>query len=321
MHIKSKTQSCSNHLAQFLKMFSAERGAAQNTLEAYRRDLEAFFAFLDENQLTDLTVKTQDIQAYLREEAKSGRASTSRARRLSSIRQFFRFLMTEGYRIDDPAAAIEGPKRERTLPKIMSLKEVDLLLEGARQRATKSNGMKRLKALRLYCLLEVLYATGLRVSELVTLPRSTLQDGDQLLVIKGKGGRERIVPLNEPAREAIKAYLSEQKDTTEEYKTNSEWLFPSWGRDGHITRQRLSQELKRLARDVGLAPERISPHILRHAFASHLLERGADLRAVQQLLGHANISTTQIYTHVLEERLKRLVQEHHPLAKERFSDN
>ncbi|GBF26029.1 tyrosine recombinase XerD [bacterium MnTg02] len=308
------------YLDQFIKMLSAERGAAMNTLDAYRRDLLAFFAFLNRERLTIHTVRTANIRNYFSEAADSGLSNASRARRLSALRQFFRFLVSEEHRDDDPAASIEGPKRPRSLPKVLSVAEVDILLDRAQKRLQASKGADRLRALRLYCLLEVLYATGLRVTELVTLPRAAVREDEPVLLIKGKGGRERLVPLNQPARRALSAYLATQQKQTLPHKS-ARWLFPSRGREGHLTRQRLAQELKVLAVDAGLSPERVSPHVLRHAFASHLLERGADLRSIQQLLGHADISTTQIYTHVLEERLKRLVEEHHPLAREHLSEN
>lgn len=309
------------YLDQFIKMLSAERGAAMNTLDAYRRDILDFFAFLNREQLTVQAVRTADIRAYFAETAEAGLSTASRARRLSAFRQFFRFLVSEDYRDNDPVASIEGPKRSRPLPKVLSVAEVDILLDVARKRLGTPKRADKLRALRLYCLLELLYATGLRVTELVTLPRAAIRDDDPVLVIKGKGGRERLVPLNQPARRALQAYSAEQQEQSAPNISATLWLFPSRGKEGHLTRQRLAQELKLLAVDAGLAPERVSPHVLRHAFASHLLERGADLRSIQQLLGHADISTTQIYTHVLEERLKRLVEEHHPLAKERLRES
>jgi len=203
------------------------------------------------------------------------------------------------------------------LSKVLSVAEVDHLLEHAQARISKSKGKQRLRSLRLHCLLECLYATGMRVSELVTLPRSVLHGDKMVLNIKGKGGRERLVPLNEPARLAISSYL-EALESKSKFQNGLRWLFPSNGRSGHLTRQRLAQELKELAREAGIDPNRVSPHILRHAFASHLLDRGADLRSVQQLLGHSDISTTQIYTHILEERLKKMVRAHHPLAQKQL---
>ena len=304
----------------FLDMMSAERGGAANTLEAYRRDLQDFGQFLARNGCALDAAESGDIRAYLQSLKAAGLAVSSRARRLSAIRQYFRFLFIEGLRGDDPAAEIEAPKRQRPLPKILSIDEVDRLLGIAENAARTAKGRARLTAWRLYCLLEVLYGTGLRASELVSLPRSVLRSDDRVLMIKGKGGRERMVPLNSAALSAVANYLEVEaeiaRDNGRQDLLASDWLFPSRGKYGHLTRQRFSQELKDLARVAGIAPERVSPHVLRHAFASHLLERGADLRVVQQLLGHADISTTQIYTHVLQERLHRLVQDHHPLAVE-----
>lgn len=306
-------------LELYLQALSAERGAAINTLEAYRRDLTDFIDHLERERIAALDVTAAEIRAYLAEIANSGLAVSSRARRLSALKQFFRFLMREGFIELDPAAAIEGPRRKRGLPKVLSVAEVDKLLDAAKRRARLAQAAGRLRATRLYCLLEVLYATGMRVSELVTLPRSALTGDDRVLTIKGKGGRERLVPLNGPARQAISDYLAEAENP-DDWSGPSRWLFPSRGKDGHLTRQRLAQELKSLAESAGLDPDRVSPHVLRHAFASHLLERGADLRSVQKLLGHADISTTQIYTHVLEERLKKLVNDCHPLAKHQLPE-
>ncbi len=304
----------------FLEMLGGERGAAKNTLDAYRRDLEHFADFLRSKSLEISGVRPEHISAYLKFTSEEGLAATSRARRLSAIRQLYRFLTAEEIVETDPALGFSGPRRERTLPKTLSVAEVEHLLDTAASRTKGVSGRDRVRALRLYALLEILYATGMRVSELVGLPRTVLQGDDRVLTIKGKGGRERIVPLNAKARAALQRYLNIGRDGENDAAPmlTTRWLFPSKGVEGHLTRQRLGQELKELALDAGLDPERISPHVLRHAFASHLLDRGADLRAVQQLLGHADISTTQIYTHVLEERLKRLVHDHHPLAKARL---
>ena len=298
-------------IEQFLEMLSAERGASRHTLAAYARDLKEFAGHLGANQLTCRGVDAAGIRAFLHAIAERGLAASSQARKLSAVRQFFRFLHAEGLRDDNPAAAIDSPKQQRPLPKIMSVEDVDRLLECVRDRAERAEGAEQLRALRAHCLLETLYATGLRVSELVALPRDVLHANRQLIVVKGKGGRERMVPLTGAAREALDVY-GEALAAADVGVTP--WLFPSRAKLGHLTRQRFAQELKSLAGRAGLDPNRLSPHVLRHAFASHLLERGADLRAVQQLLGHADISTTQIYTHVLEERLRSLVQEHHPLA-------
>ena len=309
------------HLEGFLEMLAAERGAASNTLQAYRRDLEDFLGFLERRGKELARVAPAEIAAYLRARSEAGLAATSRARRLSAIRQLFKFLLGEGLIAEDPTLGIAGPKQGRPLPKTLSVAEVDRLIAVARRRTQTAPlpGRDRMRALRLYALLETLYATGLRVTELITLPRSVLADDGRILTVKGKGGRERIVPLTPSARAALDSYrdVVRQDGGDESGPTARKWLFASRGAQGHLTRQRLAQELKELALAAGIEPERVSPHVLRHAFASHLLDRGADLRSVQQLLGHADISTTQIYTHVLEERLKKLVLEHHPLASRR----
>jgi integrase/recombinase XerD len=306
------------HLEAFLEMQAAERGAADNTLQAYRRDLSDFLDFLDSRGRALVATGRSDIVAYLHALSGAGLAPASRARRLSAIRQLCKFLVAEGAMAEDPAHGLSGPKQPRGLPKTLSVAEVDRLIEAARARTGAAHGRERVRALRLYALLETLYATGMRVSELVGLPRSVLVGDGRMLVIKGKGGRERLVPLNAAARAALDAYLNvgREPDGAGDVAPMlpTKWLFASRGAEGHLTRQRLGQELKALALEAGLDPVRVSPHVLRHAFASHLLDRGADLRAVQQLLGHADISTTQIYTHVLEERLKKLVFDHHPLA-------
>jgi integrase/recombinase XerD len=296
-------------------MLMAERGAAAHTVEAYTRDLSEFLAFLAAKGKEAKTASAEHLRGFLASLASRGLAPTSRARKLSAIRQFFRFLLAEGIRADDPCSAIDSPKLGRPLPKILSLAEVETLLKTASDASEETTeGLARRRALRLYALLETLYATGLRVSELISLPRGVLTADDRVLAVKGKGGRERLVPLNEAARKALAAHLAAVGEDEAKGKSASPWLFPSSGGQ-HLTRQRLGQELKALALAAGIEPARVSPHVLRHAFASHLLERGADLRTVQQLLGHADISTTQIYTHVIEERLRRLVEQHHPLAQ------
>jgi len=302
-------------LADFLARMSAERGAAVNTLQAYGRDLEAFLGFVNTEGVALADVAPRHVSTYMHSLADEGLAPASRARKLSAIRQFFRFLESEGRVASNPAENITAPGKGRPLPKTLNVAEVDKLLAAAEARIAKADGRERLAALRLNALIELLYATGMRVSELVALPRRVLAGDDRVLTIKGKGGRERLVPLNPGARAAVAAYLAEEAQKMQAGYPHSKWLFPAHSADGHVTRQHLGQELKEVAREAGIEPERVSPHVLRHAFASHLLDRGADLRAVQQLLGHADISTTQIYTHVLEERLKKLVNEHHPLAK------
>jgi integrase/recombinase XerD len=301
----------------FLEMLSAERGAAANTLEAYLRDLHDFASFLERRHKDIGDAAAADIAAYMQETSAAGLKPASRARRLSALRQLYRFLLAEGQVANDPTHGQAAPRKDRALPKTLNVAEVDRLLATAERRTETATGDEKRRALRLCCLIEMLYATGMRVTELVTLPRNVLTGDGRVLTIKGKGGRERLVPLNATAAAALKRYIriceGAGGETTATVATR--WLFPSRGAEGHLTRQKLAQDLKALAEEAGLDPERVSPHVLRHAFASHLLDRGADLRSVQQLLGHADISTTEIYTHVLEERLKRLVEEHHPLAK------
>jgi integrase/recombinase XerD len=296
----------------FLDMLAAERGASVNTLDAYRRDLAGFSADLTAKNQTIAAADSDALRAYLGRLSKRHLAPASVARHLSAIRQLYRFLYSEGHRGDDPAAAIEGPKRGRRLPKVLSVREVDGLLAQAKTATQSESKSERLRAARMECLLEVLYATGLRVSELVALPDSAARRDQRMLVIRGKGGRERLVPLNDAARRTMKDYLALREEAKAD---KSKWLFPSFGESGHLTRQHFARELKALAASAGLKAAQVSPHVLRHAFASHLLQYGADLRVVQTLLGHADISTTQIYTHVLEERLKSLVRDLHPLAE------
>lgn len=337
---------------QFLDMKSAERGASPNTLAAYRRDLDAACAALEAAGRTFLSARPLDLQTTLRAWSAEGLSPASRARRLSALRQLYKFLLVDELITEDPTHGLSGPKQGRSLPKTLSIAEVDRLLDTARQRVVQSAGTSvagpaarsadiktnledqgtsdtaeasehvfendHAKAVRFACLLEILYATGLRVSELVSLPRDVLRGDDRLVTIKGKGGRERVIPLNTAAREALTAHLAildRQARPRKRPAAAAKFLFPARSASGHVTRQQFAVDLKGLARDAGLDPERVSPHVLRHAFASHLLDRGADLRAVQQLLGHASITTTEIYTHVLEERLVKLVNDHHPLAK------
>jgi integrase/recombinase XerD len=299
----------------FLDMLAAERGAGVNTLSAYRRDLEDFSAHLKRLRRTLARASTDDARHYLAELARRGLAAASVARRLSAIRQLYRFLYAEGHRGDDPAAILAGPRRGRAVPKVLSIAEVDGLLAAARAAfaAADPDRPARLRASRLVCLIEVLYATGLRVSELVTLPATAAARSADMLVVRGKGGKERLVPLNAAAKQAMRDYLALLAGARPQDR--SKWLFPSFGESGHLTRQHFARDLKTLAAATGLSPDQVSPHVLRHAFASHLLHNGADLRVVQTLLGHADISTTQIYTHVLEERLKSLVRDLHPLAQ------
>jgi integrase/recombinase XerD len=310
----------------FLDMLAAEQGAGDNTLDAYRRDLEDFSEFLARDKQNFAGVETQALRDYLADLDSRGFKSSSVARRLSAMRHLFRFLLHERIRSDDPAAILSGPKRGRGLPKVLSISDVDRLLVCAKALADapEATASQRLRTLRMYCLLEVLYATGLRVSELVSLPLAASRRDARMIVVRGKGNKERLVPLNEPSRQAMADYLAAMEALKQEKKNNgpaskngsaSKWLFPSFGESGHLTRQHFARELKELAPAAGLAPRLVSPHVLRHAFASHLLHNGADLRVVQTLLGHTDISTTQIYTHVVEERLKSLVRDLHPLAE------
>ncbi len=305
------------HITAFLEMLAAERGAAKNTLDAYARDLGSYCDHLATGGVALVEADQQDIRGWIKALSDDGLAAASRARKLSAVRQLYKFLTAEAVTDEDPAIGVAGPKKQRSLPKTLSITEVDRLISAAEARTNGPSGRERVRALRLHALIELLYATGMRVSELVTLPRTVLRGDGQVLTIRGKGGRERLVPLNNAARRALDRYLNVGADPADGVSRMipTKWLFPSRSAEGHYTRQRLGQDLKELALAAGLHPERVSPHVLRHAFASHLLDRGADLRAVQQLLGHADISTTQIYTHVLEERLKALVFEHHPLAK------
>ena len=284
----------------FLEMMVVERGAAANTVAAYRRDLVDLSAFIARRGRNLANASCDDLRAYLGALARRGASARTTARRLSAQRQFYRFLLAEDLRRDDPTTRLESPRPGRPLPKVLSQHDVGVLLETAR-RGDGANG------LRTAALVELLYATGLRVSELVSLPRRAVRGGTPFIIVRGKGGRERLVPVGEMAWQAVRAWLEARPGP-------SPWLFPSRGAAGHLTRQAVCQILKRLAVDSGIDPGAVSPHVLRHAFASHLLDRGADLRSVQTMLGHADISTTQIYTHVLEERLKAAVLDHHPLA-------
>ena len=314
---RHKPTSDQNLIELFLDMVAAERGGGANTLAAYGRDLQDFATYLAAKRRAVATAATDDVRGYLATLGKRGFAATSVARRLSAIRQLYRFLSAEGHRRDDPAAILEGPKRGRTVPKILSIAQVDALLAAARRagEAAGLSALERLRAARMTCLIEVLYATGLRVSELVSLPASAAEREARMLVVRGKGDKERLVPLNENAKQAMRDYLALRAAASPQAGAGSKWLFPSFGQSGHLTRQHFARDLKALAAAAGLSTEAVSPHVLRHAFATHLLHNGADLRVVQTLLGHADISTTQIYTHVLEERLKSLVRDLHPLAQ------
>ncbi len=293
----------------FLEMMAAERGAADNTLQSYRRDLEDAAGQIEAGLAQ---ASTADLRVYLAGIAAQGFAASSQARRLSALRQFYKFLYAEGLRGDDPTGTLDSPRKGRALPKIMSEAETGRLLDRAAEEAAAAPPEACQAALRLHALVELLYATGLRVSELVSLPAAVALRDERFFIVRGKGNKERMVPLSEKARQATRAWLAER--ARDPKQADSPWLFPAGSDSGHLSRQVFARDLKGLAARAGIASAKISPHVLRHAFASHLLQNGADLRAVQQLLGHADISTTQIYTHVLEERLVRLVNEHHPLA-------
>lgn len=299
--------SVSPRLGAFLEMLAAERGAARLTLAAYRNDLLHVAGFLAARGATLESADATALHAYFAAASTAELAPRTLARRRSAMRQFYRFLLEEAARSDDPTAGIDSPRLGRPLPKILSESEVAALIAAAEVRPDEEGA-------RLRCILELLYATGLRISELVGLPLAAAQRDPRFLLVRGKGGKERIVPLSEPARAALAAYLPERGRFLPKARP-SRWLFPSRGAEGHLTRQRCGQLLKELALAAGLDPARLSPHVLRHAFASHLLDHGADLRSVQQMLGHADIATTQIYTHVQSERLRRLVETAHPLAR------
>ena len=301
-------------ITAFIDMMAAERGAAKNTLQAYQRDCDDLAAFLAASGSSLRKADTDLIRAWLADGQARGLKASSAARRLSSARQLFRFLYAEGRRSDDPAARLSGPQREQSLPKILSIKEVDALLSTAAQGLDdlKRPLRERAAAARMSALLELLYATGLRVSELVALPAQVARSQDRLLSIKGKGGKERLVPLTQKAREALARHMEFRAALKQD---QSRFLFPADSETGFLPRQVFARDLKTIAIEAGLDPTRVSPHVLRHAFASHLLQNGADLRSVQQLLGHADISTTQIYTHILDERLKSLVRDLHPLGE------
>jgi integrase/recombinase XerD len=295
----------SRHAEAFLEMIAAERGAARLTRVAYRSDLVDAARFLGTTALEDAS--TEDLRRYFAQLARARLQPRSAARRLSALRQFYKFLVTDGRRRDDPSAALDTPRLGRPLPKLVSEDEAEALIAAA-------SGRDGAEGARLVCLIELLYGGGLRVSELVSLPLAAARGARRFLVVTGKGGKERLVPLGERARAALAAYLP-HRGAFVAGAAGARFLFPSRGASGHLTRRRCGQLLKELAIEAGIDPARLSPHVLRHAFATHLLDHGADLRSVQEMLGHADIATTQIYTHVAGERLQRLVSEHHPLAR------
>lgn len=292
----------------FLEMMSAERGASDNTLAAYRRDLDDIRDFLHTHDHELASAPTEALRSYLEHAAAQGFATATQARKLSALRQFYKFLYAEGHRRDDPSSTIDAPKKAPSLPKVLNEQDITRLLDRAEKEASDGGT----SAVRMHALIEVLYATGLRVSELVSLPLAVATRDERYFLVRGKGGRDRMVPLSAKAKQAMKRWR-DLRAAVAAYK-DSQWLFPATSQSGYLPRQVFARDLKALAARTGISTSRISPHILRHAFASHLLQNGADLRSVQQLLGHADISTTQIYTHVLEERLVELVRDHHPLA-------
>lgn len=292
----------------FLEMMAAERGAARNTLTAYGKDLEDVSGFLARRGKGFADAAAEDIEAWFVDLSDRGLSASTAARRRAAVRQFYRFVLGEGWRTDDPSRRVEAPKQGRPLPKVLTRDEVDRLLAAA---SAKDGG----QGLRLACLIELTYASGLRVSELVALPLAALARDPAYLIVKGKGGKERLAPLNDAARGAVKAWLEVRAAFLPKGVKESPWLFPSRGKAGRLTPRRFSQLLEEAALAAGIDPDRVSPHVLRHAFATHLLEGGADLRVVQTLLGHSDIATTQIYTHVAGDRLRAVVESKHPLGR------
>ncbi|WP_157879129.1 site-specific tyrosine recombinase XerD [Pararhodospirillum photometricum] len=298
----------------FLEMMVAERGAAPRTLEAYHRDLVDYGAFLASHDATAVSVSRALVRAYLGGMAAAGLAPRTQARRLACLRQFHGFLRAERHREDDPTLGLEGPRQGRPLPRVLSEADVAALIAAA-------NRVEGGRGVRLRALMELLYSTGLRVSELVGLPLAAVARDPEMMVVRGKGDKDRLVPLGEPARAAVRAWLAVRAETLPPegpaQRRAQAFLFPSDAREGHLTRDGFAKMLGELAVAAGIPPSQVSPHVLRHCFASHMLSHGADLRGVQMLLGHADIATTQIYTHVLDERLSTLVRSAHPLAHAR----
>jgi integrase/recombinase XerD len=292
----------------FLEMMAVERAAARNTLTAYGKDLQDAQAFLASRESDLASAAAEEVEAYFAQLGARGLSPATAARRRAAVRQLYRFALGEGWRADDPSRRVDAPKKGRPLPKVLSREEVEQLIAAAAAR----DGAQ---GLRLACMVELIYASGLRVSELTGLPLNAVQRDPAYLIVKGKGGKERLAPLNDPARTAIRAYLDVRAAFLPKGDKISAWLFPSRSRAGRLTPRRFAQLLDEAAKDAGIDPDRVSPHVLRHAFATHLLEGGADLRVVQTLLGHADIATTQIYTHVAEDRLREVVQTRHPLAR------
>ncbi|MCY4479299.1 MAG: site-specific tyrosine recombinase XerD [Rhodospirillales bacterium] len=299
----------------FLEMAAAERGLARNSIDAYRRDLACFAAHLRPSGVALAHADSASVRNFIAAQRRSGVAARTASRRLSCLRQFYRFLLTDGRRDDNPTATVDSPALPRMLPGVLSEEEVERLLTAAcpEVEAAGTSSKREADGFRLRAMIELLYGSGLRVSELVSLPLHAVSAETRSLLVRGKGDKDRLVPLGAPARRALDEYLAVRARHLVD-GAPSRWLFPSRGASGHLTRHRLAQMLKALARDAGIESSRVSPHALRHAFASHLLANGADLRAVQKMLGHADIATTEIYTHVLDDRLRRLVEGGHPLA-------
>ena len=302
----------------FLDALAAERGASANTLDAYRRDLSDYAAWLGDNRRSALDAGAADVRGFLAARGAEGLKASSLARRLSAVRQFHKHLYAEGLRKDDPTLAVEGPRRSRPLPKVLTVADVEKLIGVAREGVDDPERpiRDRLALARMTCLIELIYASGLRVSEVLGLPKSVARTKDAFVTVRGKGGKERLAPLSNPARAAMAAYRALLGEAAPGLAASSPWLFPAPGESGHLTRQAFARDLKVAAAAAGIPAARVSPHVLRHAFASHLLQNGADLRVVQDLLGHADISTTQIYTHVLDERAKAMVRDLHPMNDE-----
>ena len=296
------------NLDSFLEMLAVERNAAANTRAAYRRDLKDLAKYLGPRDATPSSANAEDLRAYLANLSRRESSARTAARRLSAFRQFYKFLIAEGHRRDDPTAAIDAPRLGRPLPKLLSEEEMSRLI-------AVCSALEGAEGARLTVMLELLYAAGLRVSELVKLPLAAVLRDQPVLIVRGKGSKDRMVPLNAPARAAINVYLGHRAQFLPKDGKASAFLFPSRGVEGHLTRQRFGQMLKELAAAAQIPADRISPHVVRHAFATHLLDHGADLRSLQKMLGHADIATTQIYTHVAGDRLRSLVAQHHPLAK------
>jgi integrase/recombinase XerD len=308
-----KTRAAS-HIVSFLEALASERGASVNTIDAYRRDLADYEAYLSARAVDALKADAIHVRGFLAARGAQKLSAASLARRLSAIRQFHKFLFAEGWRRDDPTLAVEGPRRPRPLPKLLSMAEVERLISTAREGLDVAERplRERLEAARGACLIELIYGSGLRVSEALSLKKSIATAKSPLIAVRGKGDKERLAPLSGPARAAISAFRA-LLDQAAPSAAAGPWLFPTTSASGHMTRQAFARDLKRAAAAAGIAAARVSPHVLRHAFASHLLQNGADLRVVQDLLGHADIATTQIYTHVLDERAKAMVRDLHPL--------